>query len=361
MGLQIKTDVSNYVKTLQSLLDKIEKISIDDLTQLQINYRLYQDSERQDDDNDTIATLKLFISTKSNQIKFLPKNLEPVVEEMDAFFQSVSQCFKTNKIDDNADNLNEFLCSHLVPKLDFRLINPTMLVKLDVLGCSFPDASIDTYRLMCLSSVINTFNNEQSISFKQDQLIQNQHKQDIETKIKSKINQLEKLKQECEFYKQHLENEIKKQNTNSVDINLKPTSFANKSSGHKINPAAPNADLKVINNPIFLLTLQKLEIVSKLKAYLDNDELNIDERITKFSQTFDKNKVTLEQRRDTPSITFLKVIGSILSLGMAIPFLWKVKGQDFVQKIGSLFPQENPKKEQQPKSQIIPVVKKNKI
>lgn len=77
------------------------------------------------------------------------------------------------------------------------------------------------------------------------------------------------------------------------------------------------------------VTASKKELVEKLLALTSSPD-----SLTQFETMFKENRKTIEERRDTETMIFLKVLLSIFTLGIApLCGLWKVKGQQVAQEL----------------------------
>lgn len=83
--------------------------------------------------------------------------------------------------------------------------------------------------------------------------------------------------------------------------------------------------------------LLKLNVINKLLNVL-NDQHSPSYKRMEFHKTFLINEVILTQRRDTPTINFVKIVATVLTCGIAGIWLWKKsKGAEFSDTVHQTF------------------------
>lgn len=76
------------------------------------------------------------------------------------------------------------------------------------------------------------------------------------------------------------------------------------------------------------LTVNKYDELSKLADTLKSTKLSPGEKLNKFKSQFRRSRSIIEKQNDSAGITFLKVVASVLSLGLAVAFgIWRPAGQ----------------------------------
>ena len=81
----------------------------------------------------------------------------------------------------------------------------------------------------------------------------------------------------------------------------------------------------------------KFSVADNLLKVLNDKKIAPNERVKQFAILLAANEPILLRRRDSATMTFLKVVATIFSLGIAAPFLWKVKSASDVKGMKSIF------------------------
>lgn len=110
----------------------------------------------------------------------------------------------------------------------------------------------------------------------------------------------------------------------STEDNLCWTIIKPKSMAHFVTTKAKNL---VIEDKNLRMAIDKYSSVNEMQNTLYTVKPAA-KQLADFSQVFYFRKTVIEQRRDTPTKTFLKAVTTILSAGLAILFgIWTVKGK----------------------------------
>jgi len=91
------------------------------------------------------------------------------------------------------------------------------------------------------------------------------------------------------------------------------------------------------------LGVEKYNAIRNGLLIINNKNMDARTRLERFETYYKKIKPLIEIRRDTAGTLFIKVITSILTLGIAIPFIWSVEGESLSKEIHRFF---SPKEEE---------------
>ncbi len=95
------------------------------------------------------------------------------------------------------------------------------------------------------------------------------------------------------------------------------------------------------------LTQNKLTAMNDLCTALGNASQAT--QLQAFRTEFTRHRALLETRRDTGFMTFLKVVASCFSLGLAVAFgIWNVKGEGEMKKMEAMLPLADEQRAPQP-------------
>lgn len=139
--------------------------------------------------------------------------------------------------------------------------------------------------------------------------------------VADKLEKINLIQSACEDYKAYLRKSV---------VHSYP--FLTKNLDDKAKEAARGFQIKGVNH-YGQIGLSKLYAINQMQTILTQDA-SLDNKLINFEIKFNDFKHIISQRRDTPTTLFLKIVGTILSLGCAAPWLWaKPKGANLAKSI----------------------------
>ena len=188
-----------------------------------------------------------------------------------------------------------------------------------------------------LANAVGTARNELAKKqlLKQISDIQNINENEIEKKIRNTLDtratHIAHLNAECEDYMRHLAKNVatnirrnpKDYNAYRQNINLDDKiDMDYLSSEERISEVLADKNIPKRTR----LGIEKYYALRNAMHLLNNNNIDTKTRLDNFCLYYEKIKPIIAKRRDTAGNTFLKVMGTILSLGIFAPLLWSVQG-----------------------------------
>lgn len=219
-----------------------------------------------------------------------------------------------------------------------NLSNPTIIAKIRILGEQLQSKGV--YCIYLQSAMENS-------------LLQVQPSKKAQVKIQKDINICERKMRRPIYLLSRLESECKKYGNYLFWVIQKEAGLTDEdATENKKNPGKFYQDLKELKDPwdnkiqgnaSLKDAIEKYKVVHQMYLSVSDSLEPVQQRIANFTQILEKNRSVIEKRRDSAGMTFLKVIASILSLGIATPFLFSSKGADVSDKMEYFISKHKPK------------------